>query len=265
MRSMTTSTSDDVVQERRGSALWAHLNRPDALNGLTPGIIDGLRAAMDASAQDAEIRALVVTGAGRAFCAGADLKFVLAGGEEGFRSFLRAVGAAFDELEAYPKPVIGAVNGVAVAGGLELLLCCDLVVAAASAKIGDAHANYGLLPGAGASVRLARRIGLTRAKHLLFTGEMVTAQEMLAAGLVNEVVAADELVETVDRLVAAVATKSPLGLQRMKQLVNDAFDTPLPIALRAELLASDLHSESYDMNEGLTAFSEKRAPEFRGS
>jgi enoyl-CoA hydratase/carnithine racemase len=256
----------DVLQEHRGPALWARLNRPDALNGLTPGVITGLRSAMATAADNDDVRALVITGEGRAFCAGADLKVLREGdpSQAAFVAFLRVVGAAFDELEAFPKPVIGAVGGVAVAGGLELLLCCDLVVSDSRAKFGDAHANYGLLPGAGASVRLVRRIGLARAKHLMFTGGMVSAEEMRAAGLVNEVVADGELTAAVERLVETLAAKSPLGLRRMKQLANDALETPTAVALRAELLASELHRGSHDMAEGLEAFGERRTPVFSG-
>jgi enoyl-CoA hydratase len=259
--------NDDVIQERQGAALWVRLNRPDALNGLHPAILAGIEAAMDAASADPEIRALVVTGTGRAFCAGADLKFVGArdGGQDGFTGFLHDVGRTFDRLEAFEKPVIAAVNGLALAGGLELVLCCDLVVAAASAKIGDAHANYGLLPGGGGSCRLPRRIGLMRAKHLFYTGAMVSAEEMRVAGLVNAVVPDDEVGDAVEALVAEIARKSPLGLSRMKQLTNDAMETPAPIALRAELQASELHALSFDMNEGLAAFAEKRAPRFRGA
>jgi len=251
-----------VTVQRRGPALWARLDRPDALNALTVAVSDGLDAAMDA-AQDPDVRALVITGRGPAFCAGADLKAIRAADGD-FVGFLRRVGAAFDRLEAFPKPVIAAVNGVAVAGGLELLLCCDLVIAAEGARIGDAHANYGLLPGAGSSVRLARRIGITRAKHLLFTGAMVPAHELVAAGLVNAVVSGGELEAAVDELVVTLAAKSALGLARVKRLADDALETPVPVGLRAELAAGELHAASHDMNEGLAAFAEKRTPRFEG-
>jgi enoyl-CoA hydratase len=263
---MLQPAGSQVGLERRGAALWASLNRPDALNGLTPELIDGLDAALDAAAADAEIRVLVVTGTGRAFCAGADLKYLqsVEGDPDAHMAFLRRVGATFDRLEAFGKPVVAAVNGIAVAGGLELLLCCDLAIAADDARIGDAHANYGLLPGAGSSVRLARRIGLTRAKRLLFTGALVPAGEMLAAGLLNEVVPAVELEDAVDRLVAQLAAKSPLGLERVKQLANDAVESPVAVGLRAELQASELHLHSHDMREGLAAFAGKRTPCFTG-
>jgi enoyl-CoA hydratase/carnithine racemase len=167
-------------------------------------------------------------------------------------------------LERFPRPVIAAVNGLAMAGGLELLLCCDLVIAARSAKLGDAHANFGLLPGGGSSVRLPRKIGPTRAKYLLFTGESVPAEELVAAGLVNEVVEDADLMAATRRLVAKLAVKSPLVLRRMKALVDDGLEQPSAQALRLELLASEVHAQSADLKEGLAAFVEKRQPRFTG-
>lgn len=256
-----------VLTEIRNGVLWVTLNRPEAMNALTPDVLTGIHDALDKAESDEAIRVVVLSGAGRAFCAGADLKFVRsesAHGSTSTNAFLRNVLRTMERLERLPMPVIAAVNGLALAGGLELLLCCDLVVAARSAKLGDAHANYGLLPGGGGSVRLPRKIGPTRAKYLLFTGEFVAADELLASGLVNLVVDDAELIPAAQSLAARVATKSPLGLKRMKQLVNDGLDQPAETALRLELLASEVHAHSDDMREGLAAFAEKRKPVFRG-
>jgi enoyl-CoA hydratase/carnithine racemase len=167
-------------------------------------------------------------------------------------------------LENFPRPVIALVNGVALAGGLELVLCCDLVIAARSATLGDAHANLGLLPGGGASVRLPRKIGVTRAKYLLFTGESQSAEEFVTSGLVNQVVDDDRLMDAARSLVQKLETKSTLALRRVKSLVDDGLEQPREIALRAELLAGELHAQSFDMKEGLKAFVEKRGPRFKG-
>jgi enoyl-CoA hydratase/carnithine racemase len=254
-----------VQTERRGAALWARLQRPDALNSIDRDVLAGLETAMDAAVADPEVRGLVVTGSGRAFCAGADLD-VVAGSrdEDAFVRFLADIGGTFRRLEQLPLPTIAAVNGFALAGGLELLLCCDLVVAAADAKIGDAHANYGLLPGGGGTVRLPRRVGPALAKQLMFTGAFLSASDLRHSGLLNDVVPGDELEAAVDALVAQMATKSPLGLERMKQLANDALEAPVEVGLRAELTACALHSRSADMAEGLAAFRDKRDPEFAG-
>lgn len=256
-----------VMTDIRDGVLWVTLNRPEAMNALTPDVLTGVNDALDRAESDEAIRVVVLSGAGRAFCAGADLKFVRSASALGPTStdaFLRNVLRTMERLERLPMPVIAAVNGLALAGGLELLLCCDLVVAARSAKLGDAHANYGLLPGGGGSVRLPRKIGPTRAKYLLFTGEFVAADELVASGLVNLVVDDTELIPAAQSLAARVATKSPRGLRRMKQLVNDGLDQPAETALRLELLACEVHAHSEDMREGLAAFAEKRKPVFRG-
>ena len=205
------------------------------------------------------------TAPGRAFCAGADLKYVKTqAGESGTSGFLDSVLSTMNRIDRFPKPVIAALNGITLAGGLELVLCCDLVLAARSAKIGDAHANYGLIPGGGGSVRLPRVIGPTRAKYLLFTGDFVDAADLVEAGLVNQVVDDDQLESVAQAVADKIATKSPLGLRRMKTLVDDGLQQPLDTALRLELLASEVHSHSADLHEGLAAFNEKRTPRFTG-
>ncbi len=263
---MSQSSNSEVLVDVRDGAVWITLNRPSALNAITPGVVEGIGRGLDRAERD-DIRAVVLTGSGRAFCAGADLKFVRAASglsAVNVSAFLSSVLALMSRLEGFPRPVIAAVNGLAMAGGLELLLCCDLVIAVRGAKIGDAHANYGLLPGGGSSVRLPRKIGPTRAKLLLFTGEAVPAEDLVAAGLVNEVVSGDDLVAATGRLVAKLANKSPLVLRRMKALVDDGLEQPSAQALRLELLASEVHALSADMAEGLAAFAEKRTPRFTG-
>jgi len=255
----------DVVVEVRKSAMWIRLNRPDAMNSLTPEVLGGIDQALSEAEARADVHAIVLTGTGRAFCAGADLKYVgTRPGADATAGFLRQVVATMARLESFPKPVIAALNGITLAGGLELVLCCDLVVAVRSAKIGDAHANYGLLPGGGGSVRLPRLIGAARAKYLMFTGDFVAAEELVSAGLVNRVVDDGELVAAVQAIEDRIAVKSPLGLKRMKALVNDGLQQPAETALRMELLASEVHTHSADQREGLLAFEEKRAPRFTG-
>lgn len=260
---------EQIIVERRDGALWVTLNRPAALNSLTPTLGRELGRALDLAEADPDIRALVLTGAGRAFCAGADL--IGLGGAEDSRAInariealLPVIGRAFDRLEASPLPVIAAVNGLALAGGLELVLCCDLVIAADSARFGDAHANYGLLPGGGGSIRLPRKIGPTRAKYLMMTGMFASAEEMCAAGLVNRVVTGDGLMEATRDLVGSLAEKSALGLARMKELVAAADDLPLAAGLAREIEVITAYAASADMREGLDAFREKRKPQFRG-
>ena len=264
---METMPPAAVAAEVRQGAMWIRLNRPDAMNALTPEVLGGLDQALNDAEKNPDVRAVVLTGTGRAFCAGADLKYVRSQSDldlDGPRRFLDTVLATMNRLDSFPKPVIAALNGLALAGGLELVLCCDLVLAVRGAKIGDAHANYGLLPGGGGSVRLPRIIGATRAKYLLFTGDFLTAEELMEAGLVNQVVAPGELETATQALVDKIAAKSPLGLRRMKALVDDGLQQPIETALRLELLASEVHAHSADLREGLLAFEEKRSPRFTG-
>ena len=257
--------SDEVVYERRADAAWLRLNRPDALNALTPRIIAALHEGMDRASADRGVRSLVVTGTGRALCAGADLTF--GSGDEGYErvtGFLDDVGAALSRLEAFPMPTIAAVNGVALGGGFEIVLVCDLVVCARSARLGDSHAKYGFVPGGGASARLPRRIGLNHTKYLMYTAALLPPDDRRLSELVTDVVDDDRLIDEVDAVAAVIAERSPLGLARMKQLVGDAADQSLATALRQELLVSALHRRSYDNTEGSNAFAEKRKPRFEG-
>jgi enoyl-CoA hydratase len=249
--------------ERRGGGLWAALDRPHVLNALDSATVEGLSAAVDRAEGDPEVHALVVTGTGTAFCAGADLDFVKEAGSA-LEAFLGSVGELFRRIELAQVPVIAAVNGTAVAGGLELILCCDLVYAADTAQLGDGHANYGLLPGGGGSIRLPRRIGKNRANELLFTGSLVAAETLVGPGLVNKVVPAHRLVSEVAQVVELIAAKSKLGVGRMKRLVNDGLEQPVGTGLRMESLTGAAHAHSYDMEEGLAAFAGKRSPVFRG-
>lgn len=231
-------------------------------------MLDELNTALSAVDEDNSVRCAVLNGAGRAFCAGADLKFIEAMAPEtrdkATLDFLDYIGSTVLRLEQLPKPVIAAVHGVVVAGGMELLLGCDLVVATETARMGDGHANYGLIPGAGASVRLPRKIGTTRANYLFFTGEFVPASDLLAAGLVNEVVPDESLRDAAAALAAKIVTKSPICLRLMKELSAAAHDSTQDDALRRELKVNASYTASYDRNEGLAAFRERRAPVFIG-
>jgi len=220
------------------------------------------------SAIDQEPVAIVLTGKGRAFCTGADLKWAKAAFADGLsadtRKWLMRVGEVMNRLERSPVPTIAAVNGVCVAGGCELLCSVDLAVAAESALIGDAHSNYGLLPGGGASIRLPLLVGLRNAKRLLFLGEMLPAAEAKDIGLVNWVVPDDQLEAKVDEIVAALASKAPGGLGKMKYLANFAHRASPEIGLEMELAVFFDHINASDeIKEGLAAFKEKRAPDFR--
>lgn len=260
-----TPNADELLVQQRGAARWLTLNRPAALNTLGPTLLDAILAALADAAEDSSVAAVVITGAGRAFCAGADLEHVQAKiADGGQMSFLAGVNAVFNTLEAFPKPTIAAVNGITAAGGLELLLCCDFAVAASSARIGDAHANYGLLPGGGASIRLPRRVNLTVAKYLLYTGKLLPAEDLTGSGLLLDVVADHKLGDTVEALVADLSEKSPLAFARVKQLVQYGLKVTTEVGLEIERVTSELHLHSRDVQEGVDAFTSKRPPRFQG-
>ena len=259
----------ELKVDRRGTALWVKLNRPEAFNAITPASVAHLGAVLDTIDADSSIRSLVITGAGAAFCAGADLKAVLAASNQGdpvqiVGRFLREVGNVFDRLEKLRVPTVAAINGVTLAGGLELALCCDIAVAADSATLGDGHAKFGQIPGGGGTVRLPRRIGAARAKYLMLCGQILSASKSQEWGLVHEVVPAGELEANVEKLTSKLEERSALVLTRIKSLVHDSQDSTLELALRAELSMSEWHLAAYDRNEGLAAFTEKRKAVYLG-
>jgi enoyl-CoA hydratase len=255
-----------LLVERGSSRARLTLNRPHRLNAFSPALVEALGAAIAEIEADPEIRVVAITGAGRAFSAGADLADftrlhrdpdALAAYLESFYRLLRAI-------EASPRPYLAAINGACVAGGLELLLACDLAVAAASARIGDGHLNFGQLPGAGGSQRLPRIVGLRRAKQLMLTGELLPAAEAERIGLVNWVVPDGELDAAVDRLLDGLVAKSAAGLGAMKHLLAVAEATALDQGLRAEIARTHRYMTTEpDALEGLDAFLAKRPPRFR--
>lgn len=257
-----------IKTEIRDNAAWLTINRPHAMNALSRETVIEIDRIVSELADRDDVHALVFRGAGKAFCAGGDLKYfketVGSGDMNKFRNYLNLCQDMYRRVETFPRPTIAMVNGVAVAGGLELILSCDMVVAARSAKIGDGHANFGIIPGGGGAIRLPRKMPMALAKRLLFTGNLFSADELARWGLVNEVVPDEQLEETVRTLVGQVTKNSPLGLRVIKQLVNDGFEQPLDTALRLEVVAWESYGRSEDIREGLQAFDEKRKPVFKG-
>lgn len=256
-----------VVYTQEDATAWLTLDRPEALNALDFAMLEELAQALARAQADPAVRVAVLTGRGRAFCAGGDiaqLRTDMEGPPGSPTPYLDAVERGFQAVRAFAKPLIGSVNGVAVGGGLELLLCCDLVVAAETARIGDGHANYGIFPGGGSSAVLPRVLPMNQARELLFTGELWPAARWQALGLVNLVVPPEALEAETRRLAQAIARKSPALLARLKQAVNTTRDRPLPQALADELATLRVHLHSADMREGTAAFLEKRDPSYTG-
>lgn len=249
---------------QNGAVGWITLERPKAMNALSVEMLHAMVAQLEAWRSEPAVRVIAITGSGPAFCAGADLKQAGAAVGPGEPDFLDNIVVFFNLLRAYPKPVIAAVNGLALAGGLETVMCCDFVIAGKSAKFGDAHSNFGVFPGGGGAAILPRKIPANIAKYLLFTGDALPAEDMKTYGLVSEVVPDAELIARVQAIGEKLAKKSPLVLARMKRVANEATDKSAADALRHEELELRNHQRSYDIKEGLAAFAEKRTPEFKG-
>ncbi|UBM07900.1 enoyl-CoA hydratase/isomerase family protein [Cupriavidus metallidurans] len=248
-----------------GSVGWLTMDRPAAMNSLSSDMVAGIAARLHEWRDDPAVRVVVITGNGRAFCAGADLKESSADRQvPGEKDFLDRIVDFFDTVRAFPKPLIAAVNGLALAGGLEVVMACDIVLAAESARLGDAHSNFGVFPGAGGAAILPRKVPQNVAKYLLFTGDSLSAADMKAYGLVNEVLPDTELRDRAQAMAEKLAKKSPLVLARMKRVANEAADKTAADALRQELFELRNHQRSYDVKEGLAAFVEKREPRFKG-
>lgn len=241
------------------------MNRPRVLNALNRELLREFSLALDQVEQDGAVRVVVITGAGeKAFVAGADIsEFKGMGAVEAHR-FSQFVQAVFTKLERLRKPVIAAVNGYALGGGCELLLACDLVIAAAGAKIGQPEINLGVIPGAGGTQRLARLVGKQRAKAIVFTGDMIDAQEAYRIGLVNRVVPAADLRAEVRRICDRILAKGSVALQMAKEAINEGYDLDLDKGLAVEGKAWGLCFATEDKEEGVAAFLEKRQPVFKG-
>ena len=259
-------TDNVLLFETLGPVARLTLNRPKAMNSMNIAMLAELDARLIEIATNEALRVVIVTGAGPAFCAGADLKEVLAGQKSGpgEADFLDRANIVFGRLRNLPKPVIAALNGVTMAGGLELAMCADLVVAAASATIADAHANFGVYPGAGGAAILPRLIPLNMAMYLLFTGKSLSAADMQACGLVCEVHPDEGLAEGALALANHIARKSPAALRRMKEVARASADKTRDDALLHEQVMLRQHMRSHDFHEGLQAFAEKRSPQFQG-
>ncbi len=229
--------SSILLLEKSDAVATITLNRPGAMNALSAELRERLARAFREIQQDAEVRVAILTGAGRAFCAGMDLNELASGGAPdvtGGAGQLELVEA----IAAFEGPVIAAVNGHAITGGFELALACDLIIASTRATFADTHARVGILPGWGLSQKLPRLIGIARAKEISFTGNTISAAQAYEWGLVNRVVAPEELLPTCRALAAAMATCVPAVLRGYKTLINQGYGMLLPEALRYERTAS---------------------------
>ena len=242
------------------------VNRPDKLNALNAATLDELDAAVDEIVRRADIGGAIVTGAQRAFVAGADIAELAAAAGQGetILAFARRGQAIYDQIEQSPKAFVAAVNGFALGGGCELAMACHLRIASEAARFGQPEVKLGTIPGYGGSQRLPRLVGRGRALEMLLTGAIIDAQEAYRIGLVNRVVAAAELLPTAETLLRQILANGPLAVAVCIETVNRGLDQPLADALSLEAGAFATLARTRDLAEGTAAFLEKRAPAFTG-
>jgi enoyl-CoA hydratase len=252
-----------ILVQRDETIVTLTLNRPDKLNAIDGAMLDALGETLGGIERDPEVRAVILTGAGRAFCTGADIKeWTALSPLEFARSWGLRGHALFDRLAALPPPVIAALNGIAFGGGLELALCADIRIASAEARLGLPEVTIAALPGWGGTQRLPRLIGPGRAKHMILAGQPINAARAEAWGLVSEVVAADVLVARASELAAQIAANAPLAVQASKRLIDAAL--PFSPAATLESHAGALCGGAEDAREGRASFVERRPPRYRG-
>jgi enoyl-CoA hydratase/carnithine racemase len=251
-----------IAAEQRGAVGLAQLNRPEARNALSPELMAELGDLLERWDADPDVRCIVIAGGDDWFAAGADIKAMA---QRSFQEFLAAPSARFwPRLAAVRTPLVAAVSGYALGGGCELALACDMIVASESAEFGQPEILLGIIPGGGGTQRLARVLGKQRAMELVLTGRRIDAAEAERLGIVNEVAPRDGWLDAALELAAVVAQRPPLAVRFGKQAVLAADETPLATGLEHERRLFELAMATEDRVEGMTAFVEKRPPEFRG-
>ena len=254
-----------IIYQKNEGVATITLNRPEALNAFSKDVVEEILHALEDVKTDEAVRVVVLTGAGeKAFSAGADIKTMvgmtaLKARELSFMGEKLCVG-----LENLEKPVVAAINGYALGGGLEVAMSCDLRIASENAKMGQTEINIGLIPGWGGTQRLTRLVGMTKAKELVFTGRIIDAKTAEQIGIVNMVVPADKFRETVSQFAKDLASKAPVALKVAKALINKGSDIGLESALALEREGFGVVGSSEDLKEGVSAFTEKRKPVFKG-
>ncbi|MFH1646338.1 MAG: enoyl-CoA hydratase-related protein [Chloroflexota bacterium] len=257
-------TYNTLLYEKQDGIGTVTINRPASLNALNAEVFAELYRVFEEIENDAAVRVVILTGAGeKAFVAGSDITEMAPQNSLEITRFVAKVRQASDRIYTLSKPVIAAINGYALGGGLEVAMCADLRIAAEKARFGQPEINVGVIPGGGGTQRLTRLIGMTRAKELLYTGDMIDAPTALSYGLVNKVVPLESLMTEAKELAKKLLTKSGRILELMKMSVNSGAGMSLPDALDYEAQCFALCFAAEDQKEGMKAFMEKRKAEFK--
>ena len=258
-------TRENVLYEKKGSIAYVTLNRPKVLNALNKATIAELHDVFKDARDDAAVRGVVLTGTGdKAFAAGADISEMAGYTPDEAEEKTRYGQHLTTVIENLGKPVVAAVNGFALGGGCELAMACTIRLAVETAKFGQPEVAIGIIPGYGGTQRLPRLVGKGRALEIILTGEMIGAQEAHRIGLVNEVVAKDDLIPRAEALIQKIAVNAPFAVKLTMEAVNRGLDTTLGEGLEIEATLFARCTATEDMKEGVAAFRDKRKPSFQG-
>jgi len=261
---LTAKESTTLLRKEHGIATIT-LNRPEAMNSLNQELLDSFLATLRDAEADREIHVVVITGSGRAFCAGGDLFFLISLTDPvAAREFIQQVGMIPTTIMNMAKPVIAMVNGVAAGAGFNIGLACDLVLCANSARFGQSFAKVGLVPDCGGQYLLPRIVGPYKAKELMFTGDLIDAETALNLGVVNRVIPDDQLIQETYKFAKRLVQSAPLPLAAIKKVINMSGQLDLQATLALETDTQTVCMQTADHREGVMAFKEKREPVFTG-
>jgi enoyl-CoA hydratase len=262
---MAIQENKSVLTSIEGTKAIVTINRPESLNALNPDVLVSLIQAFDDIKKNSDLRSVIITGAGeKSFVAGADIASMSGLGPRAIADYVELGQRTMRIIETFHLPVIAAVNGFALGGGLELALACDLIYAADSAKVGQPEVNLGILPGFGGTQRLVTRCGVGTAKRLCYTGEIISADEAYKLHIVDKVISKTELIDEVKKLCDLIASKAPLAVSSTKAVINSAIEQQMLSGLQREVEAFLNLFGSKDREEGMQAFLQKRSPNFTG-
>ena len=254
-----------IILKKEQAIATITLNRPQAANALNKHLLEQLKDTFISLRYDRQVRCIIITGSGeKVFCAGADLKERQALPESEIRHAVSQIGQTFSIIETLPQPVIASINGLALGGGMELALACDIRIASTNASFSLPETSLGIIPGAGGTQRLPRLIGIAKAKELIFTGKRMNAIDAEKLGLITKAVSPSELTEETKQLAQSMIRNAPIALAEAKKAIHYGMQTDLQTGLQIEEWCYDVTIPTKDRLEGLRAFSEKRQPQYKG-